>query len=533
MKSINGLTTKDKELQLFSNTQQQKNHEGQQSSGMEASGVAILFAGVMGYFFWNKHGHKIEVFYFNHFEEIYLSVYAVVILFLFYLLYLFKKSTLPMTLRANLLSPLWSNGHDNIEVGKTSDGINLFLSDKARCSHVQVIGTTGSGKSHSIVVPWTVRDLQRGYSSVIIDGKGSKDLPYEVFSILDRAKITCGKIHFDLGDIENSIKINPLMHGSPQQITDRIFSSFEFLDPYYRSIQYDICGYLVLLIQKTGEVVTFSLLHELLTNDLSLTNFISKLKDGTLKANLKNYLREPIKERKNKLSGLVSQMSPFAVGEVASIVNGTSSELKNLLLSNSGCKCLIFSIPTLKYQKLGHQLGKLILQELSWCVGKRESMEAKSFVSVFLDEFSEFSYEEFISVLNKARSAKVGLHLCHQAISDLTKVSDSFARGINTNTNIKCVLGLNDPETADFYARHFGTKSSEKLTEQVRETGWFKKKEETGRGSMREVEEYKVHPNILKGLYEGDGVLHLPTRNGLVTERIRFKPIDDKELSID
>ena len=98
---------------------------------------------------------------------------------------------------------------------------------------------------------------------------------------------------------------------------------------------------------------------------------------------------------------------------------------------------------------------------------------------------------------------------------------------------MKCVLGLNDPETADFYARHFGTTSTVKLTQQVQEIGWFRKKEETGKGSMREVEEYKVHPNVLKELYEGNGVIHLPTRNGSVTERIKFKPIEAKELGID
>ncbi len=496
--------------------------------------AVALLVGVLGFLWWNKNAQKIEAFYFDYYEELYLSLYGIALVVLFYLGYLFKKKTNSMTSRANLLYPLWSKNFNNIEVGKTKDNINLYLSDKERSSHVQVIGTTGSGKSHSVVVPWTIRDLKRGHSSIIIDGKGSSDLPNQIFSIINKGDIECEKLHFDLGDTENSIKINPLMHGSPQQITDRIFSSFEFLDPYYKSVQYDICGYLIQLIQRSNQIVSFKLIHELLTNDKVLSKLLEELDEGdSLKVQLKNHLREPLKDRKSKLSGLTSQLSPFAIGEVSSLVNSSSSSLVDLMSSEYGVKCLIFSIPTLKYQKLGHQLGKMILQELSWCVSKREDLANKEFLSVFLDEFSEFAYDEFISVLNKARSAKVGLHLCHQSISDLTKVSDSFARGINTNTNVKCVLGLNDPETADFYARHFGTKTIEKMTEQVQESGWFRKKEETGKGSMREVEEYKVHPNVLKELYEGNGVLHLPTRNGTVTERIKFKPIDSKELTID
>tara|TARA_Y100000768_G_scaffold98349_1_gene71748 strand:- start:1127 stop:2695 length:1569 start_codon:yes stop_codon:yes gene_type:complete len=521
------LRTKEKEKELYTNT---KNENNKDISGMDAGAMLTLFGGIVSFMWWNKNASKVEVWYFNHFEEIYLAFYFILITLLFFIVLKIRKSTEKMNLRASLLSFLWEKRFDNIAIGKTTDGVDLFLDNKSRCAHVQVIGTTGSGKSQSVVIPWSIRDIQRGHSSIIIDGKGSRDLACDIFSKIEDG--ACEKLHFDLGDINNSIKMNPLMYGSAQQITDRIFTSFEFDDPYYRSVQYDICGNLIQLIKELGEIVSFKLLHELLTSDIKLSEYVSKLEDSALKSTLKSYLKEPARDRKNKLSGLISQISPFAIGEISELVNADTSEFKNALLSTGGVRCLIFSIPTLKYQKLGHQLGKLLLQELAWCVGKRETLASKDFISVFLDEFSEFCYDEFISVLNKARSSKVALHLCHQSISDLTKVSESFARGINTCTNVKCVLGVNDPETADFYARHFGTQKSQKLTEQVREAGWFRNKEETGRGSMREVEEYKVHPNILKELYEGNGVIHLPTTRGTITERIKFKAITQKEVSI-
>jgi type IV secretory pathway TraG/TraD family ATPase VirD4 len=187
------------------------------------------------------------------------------------------------------------------------------------------------------------------------------------------------------------------------------------------------------------------------------------------------------------------------------------------------------SIPTLKYQKIGHQLGKLILQDLAFCIGEREGRSYNDFCSVFLDEFSEFAYEGFVSILNKARSANVGLHLSHQAMSDLSKVSPDFAKSVITNTNIKCILGLNDPETADYFARHMGTFTEEKFTEQVEEEGFFKRHKTTGRGSMREVESYKVHPNDLKRFTRGRGVLHVPTPRGNVTEVIQFQSIGGRD----
>lgn len=272
---------------------------------------------------------------------------------------------------------------------------------------------------------------------------------------------------------------------------------------------------------------TFKLLFELLTDDKELSNLLKNLDDGiVLKRKLIDHLKTPLADRKQKLAGLISQLSPFAVGEIADLVNGGVDEvLIHQVLKEGTTSILIMSIPTLKYQQIGHQLGKLVLQELAWSVGEREKNEYNNFCSVFLDEFSEFVYPGFVRILNKARSAKVALHLSHQSMSDLSQVSPDFAMSINTNTNIKCILGLNDPDTADFYARHLGTVTTNKITEQIEEGGFFNQYDQTGRGSSREVESYKVHPNLLKELFNGEGVLHIPTERGSVTEVIQYYPI--------
>ena len=518
------------EVNLFSTPKKEENIKKNSDSEAAMWGGVLSIGGAI--FLINKNMPKFENWYYIHFEEIYLSLFGLAVLLAVFLIFIIKKKTAYMDERASLLFPLWEKDEGNIEVGKTKDDINIHLSDENRCSHVQVIGTTGSGKTKSVVIPWSIRDLKRGKSVVIIDGKGASDLPEEIFNTIKASEIDCKQFHFDLDNPTSSMSINPLRHGTAQQITDRIFSSFEFQDPFYSAVQYDICGYLIKLILDTEKVITFKLLYTLLTDDKELSKFISELDDGHgLRDKLKTFLREPVKDRRNKMAGLISQISPFANSEVAKIVNCTDNDgsLSNLMLDSYDTQIFIFSIPTLKYQKLGHQLGKLILQELAWCIGERERLRENNFTSVILDEFPEFVYEGFISILNKARSAKVAMHLCHQALSDFTAISESFARSINTNTNVKCILGLNDPETADFYARHLGTFTTEKYTEQTVEGGFFRNKEETGRASMREVESYKIHPNILKSLYQGKGVIHLPTKKGIVTEEIMFKAFNQLE----
>ncbi len=519
---------------MFSN-EVKENKEAKQMSNEEAGALASALLLGAGWFLFDRNIDKIENWYFNHFEEIFLSVYGLIVFLVLFLILFIKKKTKDMSKRADLLYPFWNKDDSNISIGKTSDQIDLYLDDKTRTSHVQVIGTTGRGKTASVVTPWSIRDVKRGKSVVIIDGKGSKDLPEDIFRAVGCMETRCARVHFDLTNPENSVSINPLMHGSSQQITDRIFSSFEFNDPFYESVQYDICGYLVKLIHKTNQVVTFKRLYNLLSDDKELSNALSLLDDkDDLKKTLRSYLKEPMKDRKNKMSGLISQLSPFATSEIASIVNSEDSEISlyDVMTNESDTTVFIFSIPTLKYQKIGTKLGKLILQELAYLVSERERLGVSKFTSVFLDEFSEFVYEGFISILNKARSSNVALHLCHQALSDLTSVSESFARSVNTNTNVKCILGLNDPDTADFYARHLGTKTTKKFTEQTIEEGFFNSKEATGRASMREVESYKVHPNELKELFKGGGVVHFPSSKGVITEKINFYALRADDLEV-
>lgn len=505
----------------------------------QESGPDPMFLGfgaiVLGIGAWiHKNSLKIKIFHFNNYEEIDLIAWGLVLLALAAAIFYIKKKTKSIAERGRLLSPLWDQHSDNILVGLTSDKVELHLSDEKRCTHVQIIGTTGRGKTHSVVVPWVLRDLIRNKSVVLIDGKGSPDVPLSICTSLEEHGIKAEVLQFDLDLTNDSVQINPLKSGTPQQITDRIFSAFEFNETFYRAVQYDTCGYLMRLIKETGNVPSFKLLYELLTDDKELSTLLKDLDDkNVLKKNLIDYLKTPLSERRQKMAGLTSQISPFAVGEISELVNGGINEvLISDVINSENSKLLIMSISTLKYQQIGHQLGKLVLQELAWSVGEREKNEDNKFCSVFLDEFSEFVYPGFVRILNKARSAKVALHLSHQSMSDLSAVSPDFARSINTNTNIKCILGLNDPDTADFYAKHLGTFTTNKLTEQIEERGFFKQHEETGRGSRREVESYKVHPNDLKEFFDGKGVLHVPTERGSITEVIQFYPINYKEESL-
>jgi|GEM_PF-1359308 len=496
--------------------------------------IMIMLALGGGAFAIYQNMDSIHYWYFRNFEALWGSLYLLVSGSVFGLSYWFlRKPLIQARDRINEVAD-FSSPEDISEIytGKTTDGVPIYISEKSRLSHVQIIGSTGRGKTESVILPWTLRDLRKGGSVIIIDGKGSPEIEERIKAFSENVREVDLKC-FNLNNSKGLMKINPLLSGSAEEITDRLFEALEFNDSeYYKNIQYAGCSLIIEVLKRAEKTVSFKAINELLTDDEVLRDLTLGLgkEHESLKLRVRDFLTTSQQKRKEQFSGVLAQIAPFAVGSLSEILNAEESEcsIVDLLTKKEAFEkptALIFSLPTLKYQQQASRIGKLLLQELAWSISEREAKGIKDFTPVFLDEFSSFVYPGFINILNKARSSGVALHLSHQSLGDLQKVSPDFATSLNTNTNVKCIFGLNDPDTADFYARHIGTKEKVKYTKRVEEKGFFRPDfEDTGDASVRSTESYKIHPNILKSLGVGEGVLHVPRSKGSsLSEVVAFK----------
>ena len=183
-----------------------------------------------------------------------------------------------------------------------------------------------------------------------------------------------------------------------------------------------------------------------------------------------------------------------------------------------------FQLPVLKAAFLGKATGKLVLQCLQSAVANRHKTGDKEhkFFSVYLDDFTEYLYPGFVSLLNKSRSANVGVVFAHQALGDIKALGDDVATSILTNSNLKIIMRGNDPDSAEYFAKVIGTKESVKMTESAEQGMWGHNK--TGQGSLREVEEFIVHPNVIKrNLGVGEALVIIPHPMGTKTVKIKFE----------
>lgn len=431
----------------------------------------------------------------------------------------------------NLFSKsITAKSEDSVFCGTTDKGEDIWIKTRQRAMHTQVIGTTNAGKTESVILPWAIQDIHSGKGLLLIDGKADNSLIDKLWAYTKQAGRENDFKLFSLSRREQSFQFNPLLGGTAEEITERVFNAFEFENPYYRSLQYEVMNQVMRVFETTQTVPTFQRLHQAISTPSLLEDMLPKIKDDNLKHWVMNFAKMAPKDREERTSGLLSAIGHFAFGENARLFNPEAGAITiDDALKNN--QIVYFQLPVLLSPFLGKATGKLVLQSLQAAVANRHRLagkEEKKFFSVFLDDFSEYLYEGFISILNKSRSANVGVVFAHQALGDITVLGDPVANSILTNANLKIFMRGNDPDSAEYFSKVIGTLTSTKTTE--RQTKSLFGVNKSGEMSARDVEEFAIHPNIFKrDLGVGEAIMIVPHERGSKTVRIKFNKTDDLE----
>ncbi len=163
-------------------------------------------------------------------------------------------------------------------------------------------------------------------------------------------------------------------------------------------------------------------------------------------------------------------------------------------------------------------IGTLAVQDLSACFGRlaRDGWGQDHMCLTVLDEFSALASPKVVDLYARARSAGGAVLLATQDLdADLEAVSPQFAAAVRTNANVWLVLRQTRGEAADAIARDIGSRLAWKETVQV-EDDWDVLgglHAASGVGSLREVDEFILHPNEIKSLPQGGAylVVKIPT----------------------
>lgn len=387
---------------------------------------------------------------------------------------------------------------DNSIGFSTNQKRELNLSEIDFSKHSFIVGAAGFGKTNLISL-LQEHSLQNEKPIIFIDPKGDLEALETFRALCKKYNRTC---HIFSEHYKKSIKLNPFKEGSINQVTDRIISSLEWSEQFYKSVAVDALSNSLRILQDAKR-------------PFSLSNICSVLEESF---NTKETL------------GLRVQLNSIRNSDFGKILEEDETT-KNCMKIREEKSCLYIGLSTQGYGETAYALGKMFLGELLYAsyfklINESDSHKSmKESISVFFDEFGAIVTPRFIELENKCRGAGIQLFMAVQSPSDIDKIDPHLTLAILESSSNFFVLKQRMDYGASMFANAIGTKVTKKYTTKE-ENGT-----DTGLNSVREANELLVHPDIIKNLRVGQCVLlrHNPTRLDLLNLRERKLIIEHEQ----
>lgn len=401
---------------------------------------------------------------------------------------------------------------DLITLGKIKGSFRKeeTLSEGQLNHHVHIVGASGYGKS--VLLEHIVKDrIQKNKGMMFIDLKGD-------IETIERFKHYAKEVNrekdvqiFSISDQQISSSYNLILEGTATQLRDKIMLSLVWSEEYYKNQSSSFL--LKLLIGFCYLRDTHNLKFNLGTilSCLGKLDFlealINKIPDSETRVKLifeecYHFLRSA--DMVKTLQGLKTQLESLIYADFGDLVTRRDSEI-NLFESVQNQKLVFIFLDSRRYGETAKTIGKFILQDLKMVSSKVDAevrkVDRKQF-TVIIDEFADLASEDFIGFLDRARSAKFGIVVAHQEICDLLRISPEFAGRLMGNTSTLYAFLQKRPESAELISSVAGTKKVWKETMRSERMLFFDV--QTGDKSLREVEEFNIHPNTIKSLKVGE-----------------------------
>jgi hypothetical protein len=403
------------------------------------------------------------------------------------------------------------------QIMKLGPGPKAYLTDKNLNYHTQIIGGSGAGKTNLLKIMIEDR-VRKGHGVIFFDFKADIELMDWMTGLSESAGRREDLRMISMSDPKISHTYNPLQYGSETEITSQIMNSLTWSESFYRDVAES--GLMIIIKgmcfrrDQVGKSFYLSDLYEFLTDSgvrMDLLSEILNLKyPDRFKADLRRVCEELMSKKKDNYQGLINQISKImnsSAGDIVSNYPEYEAEFNFKEAISQGQIAYLF-MNSLKLKETAAVMGKLMLQDLMKTVGGiyDDRNFTKRPVTLIIDEFASFATPDFGEFIEKARGAGIGVIVAYQSLQSLKSIEGDLALKMNENTANKVVFQVQDGADAEWFCGLLGTQKVEKHTHQAEEEMFFGDTK-TGMKSVREVEEYVIHPNQIKTLRTGEALL--------------------------
>ena len=444
----------------------------------------------------------------------------------------------------------------DVPIGVDEAARPVSLDAAALRTHGVVIGPTGVGKTQAlerVIYGFTgapaARDLH--LPAVVIDMKADPDLAATLAAI---AKQTGRHFHLVTVDAAGST-YNPIAGLTADEAADALyetlFASDKSLNMHYatlsRRLLQQACRVCIDLADARvarvgGGTWTIGLADVADLLSIKTLRSVKPFVSPAVAASLTRYLDDLDASKNEGDVGDVRDRVAVIVDTAAGDILDANGFTMEQAIRAGDIVCL--SLDAAGAPQTARTIGTLAVQDLCATFGRlaRDGWGKNHMCPVILDEFSALGTPRVADLYARARSAGGAVLLATQDLdADLEAVSPQFAASVRTNANVWLVLRQTRGEAADAIARDIGSRLAWKETLQI-EDDWDAlggMHAASGVGSLREVDEFILHPNDIKSLPQGGAYLVVKVPSGTINaaeadtriERVHINAITDEEVT--
>jgi type IV secretory pathway TraG/TraD family ATPase VirD4 len=401
-------------------------------------------------------------------------------------------------------------------------GKPFYWSDKTRTMQSNAFGMTGAGKTN-LLQTVTEQDITRGAPIIFIDGKADKKLLTELLPSIEAAGRMQDLRVIDPMRPEISARYNPFWapQGNAEEHVAFVFESFNMEKDFFEGHQRVYLENIARVLYYSGKRFNF---HDVLVcaydqavlkkqmkmalDRVTTDPIITHQQRLTLTMSVRNLLESfEDKERVSKIQGLINEMMTF-MGDEMALITGPYDELLSLDEVIDQKLILYLSLNVNVNERAVTALGRMLLQNLQLMIGRRysraEEGEEQPFVSVIMDEFSPFAYENFAHILQTARGANVAFLFALQSAPQLLQVGRGFRNDVSSAPNTTFMLRTKDEETAKYFLNASARVRQMRRSMRIRKRGLFNPDYEEGiEGSQTEIKDTLAQDEHIKKMPVG------------------------------
>lgn len=357
------------------------------------------------------------------------------------------------------------------------------------------------------------QDIRKGYSVVVIDPKGDKDLFSKIVQVAIEEDRLDDLIFINPVFPQYSSVLDPLAYYyMTEELVAHIVSGVPVgKEKFFYNVAYEISlvvvSSLIFLAKARGEKPHFNL------NDVK--NFVSRESIEELKERIEEVLKAEIhdidREEGEQLlkditkilaspqdyyskvsSSLRVALMELTTGHIGKIIGKADGNRFIKRLEAGERVILVAQLGSLLTQQAAYTLGKVIISMVQTFVGRvfSSGRVVSPPLCVYIDEAQNLLYLGIEDLFAKAGGAGVWVHGFSQSVNQIyAQIGKDFGNAILDNTNTKIFMRVPDAETAKYAAKHFGR--TKKISPMISLGGGV---------TAREVEEEVVRPEDILNL---------------------------------